>query len=127
MTLSELRQELKSRSGDENLVASTMDLWFNLGIKQTAKENWPDTLAIDSSNTTSTSTNEYVLPSDYSIMLSVRVGNTSSSDETDATEYSFVRYENKNIQAFGNVYYINPITIKLVYYQNQQLPDFQFS
>lgn len=113
MDLSQLRQELKNRSGDENLIASQSDLWFNLGIKQWAKEDWPDTIAIDSSQTTSVSTNEYTLPTDYSKMLSVRVGASASSDETDATEFSFVRYENKNIATTGNLYYINPVSGKL--------------
>lgn len=114
MTLSQIRLEVQNRAGDDTLSSSSIDLWVNLGIKQwAARGDWPSIIDIDSTQTTTASTIEYDLPSDFKKMISVRIEASASSGETDATEYSFVRYMNKNVDTTGNYYYLNPTNSKV--------------
>lgn len=113
MQLQEIYSEIQQRAGDNGLTQTQMGFWVNAGIQQWAKDDYPDTLATDSSNITASGTTEYPLPSDTLKVLSIRVGSSSTATEDDATEYSFVRYENKNVDTTENVYYINPTNGKV--------------
>lgn len=109
MTLIEIQSEVKYRSGDTGLSETNINRWVNLAIKQwAARADWPVLISNNSGNTTTASTIEYNLPSDFKKMLGVRVGASSTAIETDSTEYSFVDYKNKNVSASGNFYYLNP-------------------
>lgn len=117
MQLSQIRLDVQYRAGDSSLSTSNIDLWVNQGIKQwAARADWPSLAATDSTQTTTAGTQEYSLPSDFKRMIGVRVQGSGSTAETDSTEYSFIRYEDKNVSTEGNYYYINPVndTIGLI-------------
>lgn len=109
MTLSEIYSEIQQRAGDNSLTSTSMRLWVNLAIKQiAARFPWQWNLATKSTDTTTNGTAEITLPTDFKKMFSVRVGDASTTTEPNATEYSFVSYDMKNVDTDGNYYYLNP-------------------
>ena len=80
MELSIIRTEIKNRAGDTSLDGTTIDRWVNMGIHQ-CLDDYPFQAEIDSSLTTTASTQEYTLPSAVAKqrIISVRVGETITS------------------------------------------------
>lgn len=110
LTIQQIEQEVQVRSGnDTSTTGPTIDRWVNLAIGDvSARADWPWLIATKSTDTTTNGTQEYALPTDYKKMLSVRLGVAASTTEPNATELSFVRYEDKNVTGLNNCWYINP-------------------
>ena len=113
MDLETLRNEILTRTDDSSLDDTKMDRWINQGIKQWAnRADWPYMITIYNTDTTTASTAEYSLQSDFKKMLSLRVGSSAAATETSADEYSYVDYEAKNVDTTGNYFYLNPTNDK---------------
>jgi len=109
MDLKTLRTEIQARTEDSSITSSQIDRWVNLGIKQWAtRSDWLRIVEQDSTETTVAGTAEYDFPDDFKKMFGVRVSASVGGTESDATEYSFINFKNKNVDASGNWYYFNP-------------------
>lgn len=112
MQLSEIRTEIQARAQDTSLSSSQIDRWVNLAIYQAAARGaFPFSLTTKETDTTTASTTEYTLPTDFKRMLSVKIGDTSSGTEPDAVELGYVRYEDKDVDGLTG-YYLNPTNTK---------------
>ena len=114
MNLQTIRSEIQNRADDSSIGSTELDRWVNLGIKQWAsRTDWPSLVEVDSSTTTTASTAEYSLPTDFKKMLSVRVSDAAGGTEVNSTEFSYVPYKLKNMSTAGNWYYLNPDDAKV--------------
>jgi len=110
MTLAQIISEIQNRAGDSGLTESQITTWVNNFIKELAtRTDWPWALTTYETDTTTAATQEYSLQSDFRKMYSLRVGGAGGA-ETEADEYSYVNYMDKN-QAISDgvyAYYLNP-------------------
>jgi len=117
MIVSELVTEIRNRSGDANITETSVTGWTNTATRLVStRTDWPFLLMTDDTDTTTSGTVEYTLPTDFRKMFSFRVG-SSTSTEPEADEYSFIGYMEKN-KAVNSIsdsiagYYINPTNSK---------------
>lgn len=108
MQLTQLRQEIMARAGDNSITSTQLDRWINSAIQQWAsRSSWYASTETKETDTTTSETTEYTLPTNFKRMLSVKIGGATTTTEDAATELGYVRYEDKDVS--GTVgYYINP-------------------
>ena len=113
MILSEIWQEIRTRANDSSVTTEQMNTWINMAIKQaTTRTDFPWATTEYSTDVTVASQVEYTLQTDFKKMISIRVGEASTTTELESTEYSYVDYKSKNVSTTGNFYYLNPATAK---------------
>lgn len=112
MTYSDLATEIQTRAGDNTIDDTQLTRWVNLANKQiAARTDWPWITTEYTTDVTVANQTEYTLQTNFEKMISVRVGESSTATEDNATEYTFIPYSEKNLDWSGqNVYYLNPAT-----------------